>query len=102
MITLTDTAAGKVKELLASEGAYDLALRVSEATSRIHHIPKVLYHWRMVASSSSLDPDVKPYAHDAGKRAVADALTRRGTAGVCEDGPYRTSYRVRYTVRSDP
>ena len=29
MITLTDAAAGKVKELLASEGADDLALRVA-------------------------------------------------------------------------
>jgi iron-sulfur cluster insertion protein len=29
VITLTDTAAGKVKELLASEGADDLALRVA-------------------------------------------------------------------------
>ena len=29
MITLTDTAAGKVKELLAAEGADDLALRVA-------------------------------------------------------------------------
>jgi iron-sulfur cluster assembly protein/iron-sulfur cluster insertion protein len=29
VITLTDTAAGKVKELLAAEGADDLALRVA-------------------------------------------------------------------------
>ena len=29
MITITDAAAGKVKELLASEGADDLALRVA-------------------------------------------------------------------------
>src|SRR5688572_22509704 len=29
MITLTDTAASKVKELLAAEGATDLALRVA-------------------------------------------------------------------------
>ena len=29
MITLTDTAASKVKELLAAEGASDLALRVA-------------------------------------------------------------------------
>jgi hypothetical protein len=31
---------------------YDLALRVSEHTNRVHHIPRILYRWRNIAGSS--------------------------------------------------
>jgi GT2 family glycosyltransferase len=48
------------------EGAqdYDLALRVSERLEphRIHHIPHVLYHWRVIPGSTALASSEKPYA----------------------------------------
>ena len=70
---------------------YDLMLRVMEQTSRIHHIPDVLYHWRKVPESTALSGDRKPTAHGAGARALQDHLDRTGVAGEALDaGPCRS------------
>jgi len=55
---------------------YDLMLRVTEQAKVIHHIPKVLYHWRIVEGSVAGDPDAKPYAYLAGERAISDHCER--------------------------
>ncbi|MBA2487077.1 MAG: glycosyltransferase family 2 protein, partial [Nitrospira sp.] len=62
------------------EGAqdYDLALRATERTSAIGHIPKILYHWRALPGSTASSGAAKPASLDAGRRAVADAFMRRG------------------------
>jgi GT2 family glycosyltransferase len=56
---------------------YDLFLRVAEQTSRIHHIPRVLYHWRRSADSSAISVRQKPGQLDATRRAIEDYLKRR-------------------------
>ncbi len=49
-----------------TEGAqdWDLALRVFEAVGRdrIHHIPKILYHWRSIEGSTARGVSEKSYA----------------------------------------
>lgn len=62
------------------EGAqdYDLALRVTELTDKIAHIPQVLYHWRAAPNSTALSSDTKPKSIERGRMAVADAVERRG------------------------
>ena len=64
------------------EGAqdYDLALRVAERTGKVGHIPKVLYHWRALPGSTASSGAAKPASLEAGRRAVAEAFTRRGIA----------------------
>ncbi len=57
---------------------YDLFLRVTERTSRIAHIPRVLYHWRKVPGSAAAAVDAKSYAFDAAQNAIAEAVARRG------------------------
>ena len=57
---------------------YDLLLRVSERTERIHHIPRLLYHWRRSESSSSNDVRQKPGQLEASWRAIEAHLSRRG------------------------
>jgi len=57
---------------------YDLVLRVTERARRIVHVRKVLYHWRALASSAASGGDAKPYAYQAGQRAIADHLRRVG------------------------
>ena len=57
---------------------YDLVLRVSERARAIAHIPKVLYHWRMSSGSTAANADAKPYALEAGRRAVVEHLERCG------------------------
>ena len=59
---------------------YDLLLRVSERTNRIHHIPRVLYHWRRSENSSASDVRQKPGQLEASWRAIEAHLQRRGEA----------------------
>nr|WP_298139515.1 glycosyltransferase [uncultured Pseudomonas sp.] len=85
---------------LGYEGAqdYDLILRVTEQTQRVAHIPKVLYHWRILPSSIASSIDAKPYASDAVRRLKEDALQRRMLSGCVESvaqmpGQFRINYR---------
>ena len=55
---------------------YDLALRVSERTNRIGHIPKILYHWQVLPGSASLGH--KPFARTSNVAALASAVERWG------------------------
>ncbi len=82
---------------------YDLLLRVTERTDRIAHVPRVLYHWRLSPGSASRDLVRKSYADDAGRRALREALRRRGIEGEVLAVPDRpTSYRVRYELPRPP
>ena len=56
---------------------YDLFFRVIEQTDRIHHIPRVLYHWRRSASSSASSVRQKPGQLEASRLAIAGHLKRR-------------------------
>lgn len=56
---------------------YDLMLRMSEFTQNIYHIPKILYSWREIPSSTAMNPDSKPYAHIAGLKALNEHLKRK-------------------------
>lgn len=95
--------AGGFRKGLEGSQDYDLLLRVTELTDRIGHIAKPLYSWVQAPSSVALNPGAKPYAHEAGRRALEDALTRRGIAGQVIDGygaPYR--YRVKREIVGRP
>lgn len=81
---------------------FDLVLRLSEKAQRIHHIPKVLYHWRMVPSSTAAAAGAKPYTWEAGRRALTDALVRREIVGRVDLGPYPNTYHVRRDVLVQP
>lgn len=62
------------------EGAqdYDLALRFTEITSKIGHVSKILYHWRMIPTSTASGSGAKNYAFEASIKAKNDAIVRRG------------------------
>jgi len=81
---------------------YDLTLRITERTEKIYHIPKVLYHWRTLSDSTSLNPDSKEYAYLSGKRCLEDALKRRGIDGVVSEGRWKGSYRVKRNIQDRP
>ncbi|HEX3550166.1 MAG TPA: glycosyltransferase family 2 protein, partial [Candidatus Elarobacter sp.] len=78
---------------------YDLVLRATERTQRIRHIPRVLYHWRIHPDSTSSETGSKAYAYEAGRRAIEEAIARRGEPGRVEQLPEPGSYVVRYTIR---
>lgn len=86
------------------EGAqdFDFFLRVSENTNRIYHIPKVLYHWRMIPGSTAVDMGNKDYAADNGWKSVESALKRRGLNGHVEKDPVTQCYQVFYDFKKEP
>ena len=63
---------------------HDFALRATEQARKVFHLPKVLYHWRAVSGSTALCGDEKPESFVAGRRAVQDALDRRGIGGKAD------------------
>lgn len=81
---------------------YDLLLRVTELTDRIAHIPEPLYSWRKSDGSAAADPLAKPYAATAARRALSEALERRGTPGRIEETRFPTFYRTRYSLPGQP
>lgn len=82
---------------------WDMVLRIAEKTTRIRHVPKVLYHWRIIPQSIAADLNAKPYAIAMSERLRVDALNRRGLDGTLEPLPQVPGYyRVRYNVRGAP
>jgi len=81
---------------------YDLVLRVVEKTRNIYHIPKVLYHWRIIPSSVTSGEAAKPWAYEAAKRALTDMITRSPYPGRVEEGPRAGFYRIRREIQGHP
>jgi len=70
--------AGGFRSQFDSAQDYDLFFRVIEQTGRIHHIPRILYHWRRSESSSAISVRQKPEQLEASRLAIEDHLKRRG------------------------
>jgi GT2 family glycosyltransferase len=81
---------------------YDLILRATECAQSIVHIPKILYHWRIIEGSTSSSPLEKPYTQTAGKKALEDHLDRLEIEGKVEEGIFLNSYRIKYKLGSIP
>jgi GT2 family glycosyltransferase len=81
---------------------YDLLLRLAERTTRIEHIDRILYHWRKIPQSVASVTTVKPWALEAGRRALEDAMARRGWEAEVLPGAGPGIYRVKRRVRGMP
>ncbi|HEX4864527.1 MAG TPA: glycosyltransferase, partial [Acidimicrobiales bacterium] len=94
---------GGLREGFDGAQDYDLLLRLTEQTSNIAHIPKVLYHWRSATGSAALDIGEKGFADSAGRRALGDAIERRGaSAEVIPIHDRPANYRVSYSLPRQP
>lgn len=49
---------------------WDLFLRVVAAAKHVGHVPKILYHWRVIATSTAMSIETKPYALAGQRRAI--------------------------------
>jgi len=87
--------AGGFRSQFDSAQDYDLFFRVIEQARQIHHIPRILYHWRRSQSSSAISVRQKPEQLEASRLAIEGHLKRRGEpARVAVD--WRThAFRVR-------
>lgn len=81
---------------------YDLILRVTEKAKKIVHIPKILYHWRVHPSSTAMNTEAKPYAFEAGKKAILSHLERIGLKGKVSDGINTGTYVIDYELIENP
>jgi GT2 family glycosyltransferase/2-polyprenyl-3-methyl-5-hydroxy-6-metoxy-1,4-benzoquinol methylase len=93
---------GRFREGYDGSQDFDLVLRATEKTKNIAHIAWPIYSWRAFAGSAALSASFKPAAWDAGKRALEDALVRRGLEGTVEPGLNMGQYRVRYAIKGTP
>lgn len=92
-------AAGLSPDEVSGAQDYDLTLRVLEQGGGVAHIPRVLYHWRIHPASTSGDnAESKPYAQEAGRRALQAHFDRRGIAGEVEETDHPFVYRMRYAL----
>jgi len=81
---------------------YDLVLRAVERTNKIHHIPKSLYGWRNLMSSTAVNIDSKRYAPVAAKKALTEALKRRNVDAIPEYMPELGYFRIKYNIKKTP
>jgi GT2 family glycosyltransferase len=86
------------------DGAQDheLLLRLSEKAKQIHHIQKVLYHWRKSETSTSFSPDAKPGALISARMALQATLARRGIDAEVVDEKEPFFFRVKRRITDTP
>lgn len=57
---------------------WDLFLKIISKSEKVGYIPKILYHWRVIASSTALSIETKPYALAGQRKAVDKYLDEKG------------------------
>jgi GT2 family glycosyltransferase len=80
---------------------YDLVLRLTEQTKNIYHIPKILYHWRAIASSSASGVQSKPQAFQMGKKVLESMLARSSYSGFVKETDMAGVFRVRRQLKEE-
>ena len=93
--SLVDEIGGFKKGLDGAQD-YDLLLRAVAKTSRIKHIPKILYHWRKIPGSTASCFDSKSYAWEAGRRALQDCLCEKQQGYGIENGRHAGTYKLTF------
>lgn len=98
--SLLETLEPNTKEF---DGAQDhnMTLQAIEHARHIAHIPRILYHWRLSENSTAANADSKPYASQAGIRAVQAHLDRLGIKGTVSLSRRPFTYKVQYDVPND-
>jgi GT2 family glycosyltransferase len=75
--SLVEEVGGFDEEFEGSQD-WDLVLKVTERARAVAHVPRVLYHWRILETSAAADESAKPWAFEAGGRAVQAHCDRIG------------------------
>ncbi len=91
---------GGLREGFDGAHGYELALRLSEHSRRIAHVPQVLSHGRARPGAGTPGRGWTD-ATEAGVRALQEHLARLGEAAAVERAA-PDAYRVRYAVRGRP
>ena len=83
---------------------WDLVLRVTERARRVVHVPRVLYHWRTLPTSTAgTGEEAKPWAFEAGTRAIQAHCDRTGGSAVASrDSEHPGGYRLEPRLTCEP
>jgi GT2 family glycosyltransferase len=83
---------------------WDLVLKVTERARSVVHVPRVLYHWRALETSTAGGgEEAKPWAFEAGQRAVQAHCERIGLqARVERDEKLPGVYHLRPALTREP
>lgn len=95
-------AAGGLTGAIDGAQDFDLMLRLAGIKAEFYHIPQILYHWRAIATSTSISHDQKPHAHEAGKGALGEYFKRCGIDAEIKDGPVNFHYQVQPRLKIKP
>jgi GT2 family glycosyltransferase/glycosyltransferase involved in cell wall biosynthesis len=89
-------AAGGLRPDFNGAQDIDLILRVVEKLEGrpVVHVPHVCYHWRAHAESTASKGDQKGYLFDAARRAIVEALQRRGHRATTFLPPFAQHYAL--------
>ena len=79
---------------------HDLILRYLECIDfkKIHHISRILYHWRMHNKSTAFSSHTKPYAILSGEKALNNHFERQKISATAEYVGF--GYRIHYSLPS--
>lgn len=81
---------------------YDFVLRLADERAKFQHVPEILYHWRMSDTSTAKSSGNKPYAENAGCKALQEHLDRNGLDGIALSSDVPFLYKVEYKVIGSP
>lgn len=94
--------AGLLRKEFDGAQDYDFILRCVEQAECVHHIPKVLYHWRCHLDSTAANPESKLYAFEAGRHALEEHYRRAGIPASVEHSSYYGMYHTIYQWKEKP
>src|SRR4051812_39241265 len=97
--SIVDRIGGFRPEMAGAE-QYDPALRFTEESERIGHVPEVLYHRRAAAGPATAGAADRASA--ASMRALQDRLARRRQQGEVRPGAFPGCFDVRYALARRP
>jgi GT2 family glycosyltransferase len=97
-------AAGGLNPRFDGAQDHDFLLRLTELlpAEAIHHVPEILYHWRISPSSTAGQARAKPRAAAAGVQAISEHLERRNIGAEISQRGDLTCYRVTFTNTENP
>lgn len=101
--SLYDAVGGERAEYNGAQD-WDLYLRVCQKTTKIYHIPKICYSWRIHDASTAKSTDSKPYVVEAQRNALLDDLRNRGHDDVIveQDKAHPGYWNVTYPIKNEP
>jgi GT2 family glycosyltransferase len=82
---------------------HDMILRLTALAQKVVHVPRIMYYWRSHEASVASDISAKPYAIEAARGAVSDALEKAGFHDFELESTraFETIFRIKYALERE-